>query len=439
MTARKIVIVVILVVLVGAGGGLIGYFTGHGAESPATAATTDAKPKRKVAYWVAPMNPNYRRDKPGKSPMGMDLIPVYADGGGGNADVKISPTVVNDLGVRMAKVKQGTLARRIETVGYVDYNQDTLRSIHSRAEGWIEKLAIESEGDRVAAGQLLYELFSPKLATAEQEYLTARASGSKSLAASSRARLAALGFTRAQIDRLRKDKTIDNRVARRAHQSGLVVKLGVREGAYVTPSTEIMKLADLDSVWILVEVDASRAGSVAKGQTAIAHLDAYPGKTWKGRVDYIYPKVSPVTRTLKVRLRFPNPKRRLKPGMYAHVAILAAPQNAVYIPVQALIRTGHSQRVVVALGEGHFDVCPVEAGFSSGDKVQILKGLQPGQRVVVSSQFLIDSEANINAAALRLGAGKAGCGAPAKKAESSMPGMRMPPNPSGDETKGVHS
>jgi Cu(I)/Ag(I) efflux system membrane fusion protein len=420
MSTRKVIIAA-LVVAAFVVGGLIGWFASHHTTSPAK--TTASETHRKILYYRSPMNPSATSDHPMKDNMGMPYVPVYANGGGAsNVDVKISPTIVNNLGVRTTEVKQGTLAHRIDTVGYVGYDEDTVESVHTRAAGWIEKLAVKSEGDRVVAGQLLYELFSPKLATAEQEYLTALASGSQNLVAASRERLIALGFNEKQISRLKKDKKIQDRVARHAEQAGVVVKLGVRQGAYVMPSTEVMKLADLGTVWILVEVDASRAGWVAEGQTAIAQLEAWPGKHWKGTVDYIYPEVNPVTRTLKVRLRFPNPHGRLKPGMYAHVTILTVPQkNTVYIPTQALIRTGNSQRVIVALGNGRFDVCPVKAGFESGGDIQILKGLHAGQKVVVSAQFMLDSSANIDAATLRIGNAKPGCGATPRK----MPGMKM--------------
>lgn len=395
---------------------LAGYFLGrHGASSnghdisSATASTT-AKPK--VLYWKAPMDPNFHSDKPGKSPMGMDLVPVYAnDSGAGDAtDVKISPDVVNNLGVRTALVEQGSLSHQLVSVGYVGYDEDTVTSISTRADGWIEKLAVKSVGDPVRAGQLLYELFSPKLATAEREYLTALSSGSQSLIAASGERMRSLGFTGAQIGQLKRTRKVSDRVARYADTNGVVVDLGVSEGAYVMPATQIMKLADLHTVWVMAEVDESNASLLHVGQKAVAEFDAFPGRQWQGVIDYIYPDLSSMTRTVKVRLRFPNPDLQLQPNMYARVTIHAIPQpSGITIPNQALIRTGQSQRVIVALGGGRFDVCPVQAGFTSGDRVEILKGLQPGQRVVTSAQFMIDSEANVGAAALRLGAGRSGC------------------------------
>lgn len=367
---------------------------------------------RKVLYWVSPMNPNYRSDKPGKSPMGMDLVPVYADGQTQkeSVDLRISPAVVDNLGVRTEQVRVGILPHRISAVGFVGYDEDTVFSIHTRADGWIEKLQVKSKGDKVAAGGILYELFSPKLVTAEQEYLTALASGSKSLVSASGDRLRALGFSDGQVSELAKNRRVKKRVARRAPHAGVIAALGVTEGAYVTPGTEVMKIADLSQVWMLVEIDESSAALVSAGQNVVARFDAFPGRKWDGVVDYVYPTLSSRTRTIKARIRFDNTNESLRPNMYGHADILANPvAGAVYVPTQALIRTGQSERVVVALGNGRFDVCPVETGFESGDVTQVLRGLKPGQLVVVSAQFMIDSEANVDAASLRLGAGKAGC------------------------------
>lgn len=429
----SIALIAVLLALAG------GYFLGKHAP-PATVQTisTAAAPtaQRKVLYWQAPMNPDYRRDKPGKSPMGMALVPVYAKGGNDSADVKIDPDVVNNLGVRTAEVQRGSLSDRIEAVGYVGYDEATITSINTRADGWIEKLAINTSGATVQRGQLLYELFSPKLATAEREYLSALATGSHSLIDATGRRMRALGFTTGQIQTLKRSRKVSDRVSRYAEHAGVVTRLGVREGAYATLATPVMTLANLGTVWVLIEVDEGQAGLLHKGQQASATFDAFPGQDWQGTIDYVYPDLNATTRTVKLRLRFDNPHRRLQPNMFAHVRIAAAPRaGAVYIPSQALIRTGHSQRVVVALGQGRFDVCPVEAGMTSGDQVEILKGLRPGQRVVTSAQFMIDSEANVDAAALRIGDGQAGCHLPATANTQSndgqsqhatdMPGMDM--------------
>ncbi|MEO9080114.1 MAG: efflux RND transporter periplasmic adaptor subunit [Rhodanobacter sp.] len=439
MNKSRVIPIALLAVLLAL---VAGYFLGKHATSVVGYATSNAAApaaKRKVLYWQAPMDPSYHSDKPGTSPMGMALVPVYAGGSNDNADVKIDPDVVNNLGVRTSDVQQGSLSNRIEAVGYVGYDEDTLTSVNTRADGWIEKLMVNSVGDPVRRGQLLYELFAPKLATAEREYLTALASSSRSLIDASQQRMQALGFTAGQVQALERTRNVSDRVGRYAEHAGVVTTLNVREGAYATLATPVMQIADLGTVWVLVEVDESQAALLHKGQQAIATFDAFPGRKWQGTVDYIYPDLNAATRTVKLRLRFDNPDRRLQPNMFAHVRIAAAPQtSAVYIPNQALIRTGHSQRVIVALGQGRFDVCPVEAGVTSGDQVEILKGLYPGQRVVTSAQFMLDSEANVNAAALRIGDGQAGCRPPVsantqtkggQSQESvAMPGMDMSEN-----------
>ena len=417
MNKSRVMALALIVVLLAL---VAGYFLGRRGILPnrhdTSSATVSAGTKPKVLYWKAPMDPNFRRDKPGKSPTGMDLVPVYANDSdtGGASDVKISPDVVNNLGVRTALVEEGSLSHQLLAVGYVGYDEDTITSINTRADGWIEKLAVKSAGDNVRAGQLLYELFSPKLATTEREYLTALASGIQSLIAASGERMRSLGFTAAQIRQLKGSRKVSDRVARYAESAGTVMTLGVSEGAYVMPATQIMKLADLHTVWVMAEVDGSDAGLLHVGQKAVAEFDAFPDRKWHGAIDYVYPDLSSTTRTVKVRLRFANPDLQLQPNMYARVTIQAQPQpNRITIPTQALIRTGQGQRVIVALGDGRFDVCPVQAGISSGDRVEILKGLQPGQRVVTSAQFMIDSEANVDAAALRLGAGRSSCRLPA--------------------------
>lgn len=412
---------------------LAGYgFGSRGAGksgSNALSAQSASSSQRKVLYWKAPMDASFRSETPGKSPMGMDLVPVYAndDEDGPTSDVKINPTVVNNLGVRTAAVEQGSFANRIEAVGYVTYDEDTITSINTRADGWVETLGVKAVGSSVEPSQILYELFSPKLETAQREYQTALTSGNASLIAASRQRMRSLGFTTNQVKQIRRGQKISDRVSRRAPTSGVVVELNIREGAYVQPATQVMKLADLSKVWVQVEIDGSSAAQIKKGQTAIAQFEAFPDRQWEGTVDYIYPTVDEKTRTVKVRVRFENPNRKLQPNMYAHVIIKTAPQkDVVFIPQMALIRTGQSQRVVVARGDGRFDVCPVKAGASSGDRVEIRAGLRAGQRVVTSAQFMLDSEANIDAAALRLGTDKPGC---TVEPASTQSGMSTMPNP----------
>ena len=363
--------------------------------------------EKKILYWVAPMDPNYRRNKPGKSPMDMDLVPIYEDGaediGGDIPIVKIKPEIINNIGVRTTMVERGTLWKKIGTVGYIDYDETRITHIHTRTEGWIEKLRVRAEGEQVKRGQLLFELYSPPLVNAQEEYLQALAIGNRILSGASREKLVSLGISKSQIDRLEKEKNVTHNIRFYAPQSGVLNNLGVREGMYIKPETQILSLANLDNVWLLAEVFERQANWVKTGQMAEAELPSMPGIIWKGTVDYIYPDLDPVTRTLRVRLRFDNPEKKLMPNMYAHVTIFSGEKNNVIsIPREALIRDAEQERVILSLGDGRFQAQEVIAGIESGDSIEIISGLSEADEIVVTSQFLIDSESNLKASLRRM-------------------------------------
>lgn len=392
----------LILVVVAASGFFLGRWIFPGDAGSDPAATSD---EPEVLYWVAPMDARYRRDEPGKSPMGMDLVPVYADSGGQTdpAVVRIDPAVINNLGVRTAVVESGSLPRIIDTVGYVAYDESTLNHIHSRADGWIEKLNIDSTGESVERGQVLFELYSPALVNAQEEFVAGLASKSSALREASANRLRSLGFGESQIKALQKTRQVQQRVRFYAPNDGIVVQLLVREGMYVTPAIEIMSLGQLDKIWLMVEVFERQVAWVEPGQRAEVQLDYLPGRIWHGIVDYVYPELSPGTRTARVRIRFDNPDRSLRPNMFAGIRIFGtAVPDAIHIPQQALIRGGSVDRVVLAEGDGRFRSRPVVAGIESGDRIQILSGLSVGETVVSSGQFLIDSESNIDAEIARM-------------------------------------
>jgi Cu(I)/Ag(I) efflux system membrane fusion protein len=393
------IILLAAAVVIGFLAGLFFAPSGNGGS----AATGEAG-EREILYWVAPMDANYRRDEPGKSPMGMDLVPVYADEVDSQpGTVKIDPTVVNNLGVRTARAERGALPRHIDTVGYVQFDEDTLHHVHTRVDGWIEKLATKATGDPVEKGQLLFELYSPTLVNAKQEFLAALRSNNTVLLQASRERLAALGVTENQIARLEKERTAGQRVRVYAEADGVIAHLGVREGIYITPTNEVMSIAELDKVWVLAEVFEREAAWVKPGQMAMVELDYLPGKMWHGTVDYVYPELDPKTRTLTVRIRFDNEDEMLRPNMFARVTIHAeATGPVVHVPREAVIRGGTIDRVVVALGEGRYRSRPVTLGIESHDRVAIRSGLKAGEEIVISGQFLIDSESNIEAALARM-------------------------------------
>ncbi len=362
-----------------------------------------ANQEKEILYWVAPMDPNYRRDKPGKSPMGMDLIPFYSSPDESENSVTISPVVVQNLGVRTTEAELARLWRGIDTVGYVDYDESKVSHIHLRTEGWIEKLAVQSEGERVKIGDFLFDVYSPKLVNAQEELVTALATGNSGLIRATKERLSALGISGSQISQLEKTKKVKQRISIYAPQDGVVSVLAVREGMFVKPSQKVMKLGDLSSVWLLAEVFERQSQWVDVGQDAEVTLSYLPGQSWQGKVEYIYPSLDPKTRTLKVRLRFENPGERLKPNMYANVKIYGgAKVNTTVIPLEALIRSGREERVIISLGDGRFEARDVKAGIESGNFVEILEGVEPGEEVVTSGQFLIDSEASMRASLKRM-------------------------------------
>ena len=397
---------VILVTIIAAALG--GFWTARLTGGVQTGTSTRADSgERNILYWVAPMDPNFRRDQSGLSPMGMELIPVYEDeepgAGGGEPALWINPAVVNNIGVRTEVVRRADMARDVRTVGNIMADEEKISHVHVRSEGWIENLVIEAEGEPVTRGGLLFQIYSPALVAAQSEYLQAVRLGRPALLDAAAERLTALGMTRRQIAQLRESGTVSRLVGVYAPQSGVVTALNVREGMFVQPNDTTMSLVDLSTVWVLADVFETQAGWVAPGQRAIMTLPAFPGETWEGEIDYVYPIVETRARTVRVRLRFPNPGGRLKLNMYADISIDAAPEHDVLIiPQSALIRTSQGDRVILALGDGRFRPAQVVAGMESGDHVEILTGLEAGERVVTSGQFLIDSEASLDAALLRL-------------------------------------
>ena len=363
-----------------------------------------ARKEREILYWVAPMDPNYRRDEPGKSPMGMDLIPFYSEEGGDDSGaVTVSPATVQNLGIRTASAEVGKLWKRVDTVGYVDFDENRISHVHLRTEGWIDRLVVNSEGARVKEGDLLFELYSPTLVNAQDEYLQAMRSNNRRLLAASHDRLRALGVDEQQINMIKKTRKPEQLIKIRASQDGIVAKLNAREGMFVKPQMEVMTLADLSTIWIQVEVFERQANWVKAGKPAEITVPYLPGRTWEGAVEYVYPSLDPQTRTLRARLRFANPDESLKPNMFVNVTVFGgAERDVVSIPREALIRTGEGERVIISLGEGRFAPREVVSGIESGERVEILKGLKGNEEVVTSAQFLLDSEASIKAGLNRM-------------------------------------
>ncbi|MBN7796475.1 efflux RND transporter periplasmic adaptor subunit [Parahaliea mediterranea] len=370
-----------------------GLLLRSGPSQPTAAADSESKP----LYWVAPMDPNYRRDGPGKSPMGMDLVPVYAgdasDAGAGT--VAIAPEVVNNLGVRTAAVQRRTWRSEIQTVGYVRYDEDRLVHIHPRVSGWVERLYVKAAGDPVAQGQPLYELYSPELVNAQEELLIAHKRNNSTLIDAATARLRALQMSAEFIEALLRRGRAVQTVTFHAVQGGVVDQLAIREGFYVEPGTTMMSIGQLDEVWVEAEVFERQAAALRAGLPVTMRLDYLPGRTWQGEVDYVYPNLDPELRTVRARLRFANPDGLLRPNMFAQVSIHGeADGEVLVVPREALIRTGRQDRVVLAQGDGRFKSVAVRPGRVGESSVEILEGLAEGDEVVTSAQFLIDSESS---------------------------------------------
>lgn len=416
MNKRFLPVVTLLAGVVAGGAGVQYLLPQIPGISPAEAKVSDATPatSEKAAdeplYWVAPMDPNYRRDQPGKSPMGMDLVPVFANKGenGNNDDapgtVKISPAVENNLGVRSADVRFDNLVSRIHSVGTISPDEESQWQLNSRVSGWIEKLHIKAAGEPVKKGQPLFTLYSPELVKAQDELISAlRLANGQSMAAAAKRRLKALGMNDAQIQKVARQRQSMQQVTFYARQEGYLSQLNIREGAYISPATTLLEVVSLDSVWLMAELFESQAGLVQVGDSARITLDAYPDQQWQGEVDFIYPELNGESRTLVVRLKIPNPGQTLRPNMFARVEMQSvAEAPTLLIPREALIRSGTLDRVVVALDEGRFRSVKVDAGRENGDQVEILDGLLPGQKVVTSAQFLLDSESSLTADLSRL-------------------------------------
>lgn len=385
-------------------GMLIGGLVINQLTSESMSESADADNADEPIYWVAPMDASYRRSQPGKSPMGMDLVPVYADQQASSpGTVSIAPNVINNLGVRTAKVRYAMLEQAIQTVGYVQYNEDKLVHIHPRVEGWIDKLHVKAAGDEVELNQPLYALYSPQLINAQEEFLLAVGRNNSSLTQAALARLMALQMPRESIEALRQTRQVQHTIEFRSPQSGVVDNLNIREGYYVKPGKTLMSIGALDEVWVEAEVFERFSPLVQVGQSVTMTLGYLPGKSWQGEVDYLYPSLNEKTRTLRARLRFKNPGKLLQPNMFAQVVIQAPrTERNLLIPIEAAIRTGKQDRVVLALGDGQFKSVEVKLGMVSGRKVEVLSGLLENDEVVISAQFLLDSESSVDSDFMRM-------------------------------------
>ena len=382
------------------------------ADEPA--AGSAPRGERAVAYWRAPMDPTFTSPEPGKSPMGMDLVPVYEDELEAEGTVTIDPATVQNIGVKTAAVERRRLHRTLRTVGRVDYDETRMTDVNTKIAGWVEKLFVDYTGRMVEKGEPLLQIYSPELVAAQEEFLTAvdyserlRAgadsdalAGARDLLSASLQRLRYWDISDRQIDELRETGSVRRTMTVHSPQQGTVVHKAVFDGQHIARGQHLYRIAELSQVWVYADIYEYELPWVREGQEAEVELSYLPGKTFTGKVTYVYPFLEAKTRTVKVRMAFPNPGLELKPEMYANVTIRSPlpAESVVAVPVQAVIHSGPRRIAVVSLGEGRFQPREIRVGVEAEGFYEVLDGLREGERIVTSAQFLIDSESNLKAA-----------------------------------------
>jgi len=381
-----------------------GQAPAHTATQSNVAAAQDDSGRR-VLYWYDPMMPQQRFDKPGKSPfMDMQLVPKYADEASASG-VVVTPSVQQNLGMRLASVERSSSGNRITSVGRLEVNERALHAVPSRVSGYVERLPVRAVGDPVKQGQLLAQIYSPDLLSAQQEFLALRnaqnLSDRSALATAARQRLQLLGMARSEIDVLERRGEAVSRFGLYSPVSGFVTELATREGGSVQSGAAVVSIADLSSLWLIADVPERDASAVQVGDEVRATLTAGSQAPIVGKVDTIYPTLNTQSRTTRVRIIVPNEKGTLRPGMLANVDIATVTRESLFVPSEAVIYTGTRSIVIVQDGTA-FRPAEVQVGAELGDRTEVLSGLKEGERVVTSGQFLIDSEASLSGVLARL-------------------------------------
>ncbi len=383
------------------------------ANTGSVAENSTGKPARKILYYRNPMGLPDTSSVPKKDSTGMDYTPVFAEEENSNNAqlLHVSTERIQRLGVKTAPVENTQIAHTVRTVGTVEADERRLYNVTLRFNGFIEQLYVNATGQSVALGQPLFELYSPDLVSAQHEYLTARSgqsalgnseawlqSGMKNLTESSLERLRNWGISESELTHLEQQGKVQNTVVVRSPTSGVVMEKSVVSGARAMAGDTLFKIADLSQVWIIADVYEQDIGLIKLGQTVLATLDSYPGRTFKGKVGFVYPTLNPATRTVKVRVELPNPNGLLKPMMYTQLEIATQAHTALAVPRSAILESGRRTLVLVDRGEGRFEPRPVKLGLRGEEMIEILEGVREQERVVVSANFLIDAESNLEAA-----------------------------------------
>ncbi len=404
---------------------------------------TKGKKERKILYWRAPMDPTEIYDRPGKSKMGMDLIPVYEDEAelGSGGVVKIDPEIVQQMGVRTTKVMKMDFHRVIRTVGYIDYNEEKLFTVSPKISGWIDQLYVDFTGQEVRKGQPLLEIYSPELVTTQEEYLLALKNkqalqnasfqsiqeGAESLLKASYQRLRYWDIPESEIRRLEETRQVRKTLQLQSPANGVVIHKNAVEGSFVKEGMPLYQIADLSTVWVYASIYDYELPWLDMGNEATMELSYYPGKSYTGKIIYIYPYLDKKARVAKIRMEFRNPNYELKPGMYANVTVKGRViPDALVIPSEAVIRSGVRNVVFVVRGKGKFEPRQVKLG-EEGEKglVRVISGLLPGEEVVTSAQFLLDSESRLQEAIQKLLQERMKKGSNAKETSAQPPAQHI--------------
>jgi len=375
--------------------------------------------ERKIKHWVAPMDPTYISDKPGKSPMGMDLVPVYEEEESTEGVVRIDPAFVQNIGVQSVLVERRDIPFSIRTIGTVTYDDKKLALVNTKYAGWVEKVRINYVGETVSKGQELFEIYSPELVTTQKEYLSALDYAEKlshtdlseiksralSLLDASRERLRYWDISDEQIRRLEKSRQPTRTLKVFSPAGGMVLEKmdQTLEGMYVKPGMNLYKIVDLSTVWVEAEIFEDQVPWLKVGQFASLEFPYQPGRKYRGTIRYIYPFLNQKTRTMKVSLEVPNPDLALRAEMYANVTFdVPSAKNVLTVPEESVIHSGARNVVVLDRGDGTFKVTEVTLGVNGEGVWEVKEGVAAGDRVVVSSQFLIDSESNLREAVRKM-------------------------------------
>ncbi|QXZ14673.1 efflux RND transporter periplasmic adaptor subunit [Pseudomonas sp. AO-1] len=378
-----------------------GYWFGHqrisGVPGTAPEQSLNVPDERKALYWYDPMYPQQKFDKPGKSPfMDMQLVPQYASGGSDHATVSIDPGLTQNLGLRFATVSRGVFESSLNVTGVLAFNERDVAVIQARTPGFVERVYAHAPGDVLKANAALADILVPEWAAAQTEFLALKRNGDADLLAAARERLRLTGMPAALIAQVERSGKVQPYLTLTSPIGGVLQELNVRSGMTVAAGETLARVNGLSSIWLAVAVPEAEAGSIIVGQTVDAQLPAFPGTKVNGKVSTILPETNPDSRTLRVRVELANPDGRLRPGLTAQVRLnRSTEQSVIWVPSEAVIRTGRRALVMLAEDAGRYRPVEVQLGQESDGKTAIVKGLDEGQKVVTSGQFLLDSEASL--------------------------------------------